>query len=84
MRLGGGLELTEFSSCKVVRNNIEVCSEPAECIGDDICFSGLVFYFEVIGLNRENPTNNTISSRGGEFQCRVDKELGRWFVVRFD
>ena len=50
----------------------------------NVCFSCLVFYFEVIGLNRENPTNNTIRSGGGEFQRRVDKELGRWFVVRFD
>ena len=74
--VGGGLELTEFSGCKVIRNNVDVCSETAECIGDDICFSCLVFYFEVIGLNREDPTNNTISSRGGQLECRVNEELG--------
>ena len=49
--LGGGLELTEFSSFKVVRNGINVCSETAECVCDNVCFSGLVFDFEVVCLN---------------------------------
>ena len=84
MGLGGCLELAELSGHEVIRNSVDVCGEAAECFGDNVCFSRLVFYFEVICLNREDPTNNTISSGGGEFQRRVDKELGRWFVVRFD
>ena len=84
LRLGGRLELTEFSSCKIIRNSIDICCETAECVGDYVCFSCLVFDFEVIGLNGQDPTDNTISGGGGEFQCRVDKKLCRWFVIRFN
>ena len=84
VRLGRGLELAEFSSFEVIRNGVNVGSETAECIGDDVCFPCLVFDFEVIGLNGQDPTNNTISSRGGKFHRRVNEELCRWFVIRFD
>ena len=65
MGLGGGLELAELSSCKIIRNGINVGSEAAECICDNVCFSCLMFDFEVIGLNGKDPTNDTISSGGG-------------------
>ena len=65
VRLGGGLELTKFSSFEVVRNGVNVGSETAECICDNVCFSSLMFDFEVVCLDREDPTNDTISSRGG-------------------
>ena len=51
VRLGGGLELTKFSSFEIVRNGIDVCSETAECVGDDVRFSCLVFDFEVVCLD---------------------------------
>ena len=38
MRLGGGLELTKFGSFEIVRNSVNVGSETAECICDNVCF----------------------------------------------
>ena len=78
------LELTELCSCEIVGNSVDVCGEMAKGICDDVCFSCLVFDFEVIGLNRENPANDAIGSGSGEFQRRVDKELCGRLVIRFD
>ena len=83
--LRGRLELTEFSSGMKLSGIALMCAaKRLSASATTFVFPSLVFYFEVIGLNRENPTNNTVSSGGGEFQRRVDKELGRKFVVRFD
>ena len=65
MRLRGRLELTEFHSCEVIGNSVDVCSEAAEGIGDNVCFARLVFDFEIVCLDRKDLTNNTISSGGG-------------------
>ena len=84
VRLRRSLELTELRSSEIVGNSVDVYSETAKSIGDDVCLSSLVFHFEVICLNRENPANDTIGSGGGEFQRRVDKKLCRRFIIRFD
>ena len=52
VRLGGGLELTKLGSFEIVRNGVNVGSETAECICDNVCFSSLVFDFEVVCLDR--------------------------------
>ena len=52
VRLRGGLELTEFSSFEVVGNGVNVGSETTECICDNVCFSSLMFDFEVVCLDR--------------------------------
>ena len=51
MRVGGGLELTKFGSCEIVWNGVNVGGEAAERICDNVCFSSLVFDFEVICLD---------------------------------
>ena len=84
VRLRGSLELTELCGGEIVGNSIDMYSETAKCIGDDVCFSCLVFYFEVICLNRENPAYDAIGSGGGQFQRSVYKKLCRRFVIRFD
>ena len=65
MRLRRSLELAELSSCEIIGDGIDVCSKTAECIGDDVGFASLVFNFEVVCLDGEDPANNTISGRGG-------------------
>ena len=76
VRLGRRLELAELSSRKVIRNGVNVCSETAEGVSDDVCFSCEVFDFEVVCLNGEDPTDNTISGRGRQLECGVNEELG--------
>ena len=66
VRLGRRLELAELGSRKVIRNGVDVCSETAEGVSDDVGFSCLVFDFEVVCLNGEDPTDDTISGRGGQ------------------
>ena len=81
MRLRRSLELTELCSSEIVGNSVDVGSETAKGIGDDVCFACLVLYFEVIGLDGEYLANDTIGSGSGEFQRRVDKELCRRLVI---
>ena len=65
VRLRRSLELTELRSGEIIGNSVDVCGETAKGIRDDVCLSSLVFYFEVICLNRENPANDAIGSGGG-------------------
>ena len=65
VRLRRSLELTELRSGEIIGNSVDVCSETAKGISDDVCLFSLVFYFEVICLNAENPADDAIGSGGG-------------------
>ena len=75
VRMGRRLELAELGSRKVIGNGVDVCSETAEGVSDDVGFACEVFDFEVIGLDGEDPTDDTISGRGGQLERGVNEEL---------